>query len=579
MATSWRWQYAYNLAQMGNNQVGDTYAALIGEALNTRKTTPTNLPTWFVKHEPQLEFNLIDLEPLPGYTSSHLLEIRQHIAGAYLWLLESETGYEVFPLKSIWDFGFAHRAGLRYEIADITGDGIDEIITVHEHQPGGPGMRAGELNVFDLSQVPPRKLTFEPDFPYSSYGNWSIVKENDGQNILHFENQIALNMCYETINSDYRWNGNSLIRIQQQKPDIIEWFASTTEEADLFCFEYAFNDVLYDAKQGDESSFLTIENLILEYPFSSKSIMSGDPLPPDARDEMRFQLGLFRALHGYPEAARQHMKTIITNPIVQDSHWVGPAQQFLTTYNEQANLLDACVASSACYSFLSFDQISELVATQPFENIPILLQYIGMPIHSFGDYDFDSDGVNEYWLLLKSTRGDWFNFFVLTQSKGDLVFHLVDSVSSVGTVKITPIPTNMNALLFNLQIGDEEETEFTFQRDSVTNEPKVRSYYPDGRMHRGTLNMFAENLVNGVIPDQFDTRIPIMQQDILADCDDKIFFTYYCHDLYFSQYLLGLAYELAGDETNAVAAYLKLWRDYPNSPFAIMAQAKLQPSR
>ncbi|MCA9872071.1 MAG: hypothetical protein KC441_00390 [Anaerolineales bacterium] len=41
-------------------------------------------------------------------------------------------------------------------------------------------------------------------------------------------------------------------------------------------------------------------------------------------------------------------------------------------------------------------------------------------------------------------------------------------------------------------------------------------------------------------------------------------------------YLLGLAYELSGDETNAVDAYWTLWQTFPESPYALLAQAKLE---
>ena len=41
------------------------------------------------------------------------------------------------------------------------------------------------------------------------------------------------------------------------------------------------------------------------------------------------------------------------------------------------------------------------------------------------------------------------------------------------------------------------------------------------------------------------------------------------------QYLLGLAYELSGDEANAVQTYWQLWHDYPDSPYAILAGRKL----
>jgi len=40
-------------------------------------------------------------------------------------------------------------------------------------------------------------------------------------------------------------------------------------------------------------------------------------------------------------------------------------------------------------------------------------------------------------------------------------------------------------------------------------------------------------------------------------------------------YLLGLAYELSGDEHNAVKTYWQLWRDYPDSPYTLIARRKL----
>jgi tetratricopeptide repeat protein len=41
-------------------------------------------------------------------------------------------------------------------------------------------------------------------------------------------------------------------------------------------------------------------------------------------------------------------------------------------------------------------------------------------------------------------------------------------------------------------------------------------------------------------------------------------------------YLLGLAYELSGDERAAVQAYWQLWHDYPHNPYTLMARRKLE---
>ena len=41
-------------------------------------------------------------------------------------------------------------------------------------------------------------------------------------------------------------------------------------------------------------------------------------------------------------------------------------------------------------------------------------------------------------------------------------------------------------------------------------------------------------------------------------------------------YLLGLSYELTGDEDNAVKTYYQVWREHPDSAYALMAKAKLE---
>lgn len=41
-------------------------------------------------------------------------------------------------------------------------------------------------------------------------------------------------------------------------------------------------------------------------------------------------------------------------------------------------------------------------------------------------------------------------------------------------------------------------------------------------------------------------------------------------------YLLGLAHELVGNEGEAVAAYWRVWHDFPSDPYALMGAAKLE---
>ncbi len=44
-------------------------------------------------------------------------------------------------------------------------------------------------------------------------------------------------------------------------------------------------------------------------------------------------------------------------------------------------------------------------------------------------------------------------------------------------------------------------------------------------------------------------------------------------------YLAGLAYQMAGDDQKAAQIYWQLWHDYPESPYALIARAKLEPDK
>jgi hypothetical protein len=75
--------------------------------------------------------------------------------------------------------------------------------------------------------------------------------------------------------------------------------------------------------------------------------------------------------------------------------------------------------------------------------------------------------------------------------------------------------------------------------------------------------------------------IPLLK-DVLATPrgEQEGFWCYgsaYCLNRIRLYYLLALAYDLTGDEASAVQTYWQLWRDYPASPYALMARAKLDP--
>ena len=72
----------------------------------------------------------------------------------------------------------------------------------------------------------------------------------------------------------------------------------------------------------------------------------------------------------------------------------------------------------------------------------------------------------------------------------------------------------------------------------------------------------------------FASAIPILTT-IVNEFDPNIEYSYQ-FSLPKTLYLLGLAHELQGNESQAVAAYWQLWHDHPTDPYALMAASKLE---
>jgi hypothetical protein len=85
----------------------------------------------------------------------------------------------------------------------------------------------------------------------------------------------------------------------------------------------------------------------------------------------------------------------------------------------------------------------------------------------------------------------------------------------------------------------------------------------------------AATLINVATEDLFAGADPATVRAALLKARESRDFDCEAVDCPQFQYLLGLTYELEGDERNAVQTYLDLWRTYPDSPFTIMARAKL----
>jgi hypothetical protein len=122
----------------------------------------------------------------------------------------------------------------------------------------------------------------------------------------------------------------------------------------------------------------------------------------------------------------------------------------------------------------------------------------------------------------------------------------------------------------------------SFQVDPQANEIKVAylpgAYDPHYDIYvwqEGLGNFLNISLVERLLFEQGNPEeaIRVIQGEISTLDPERYDYPADASRLY---YLLGLAYELQGNPSAAVDAYLKVWREFPGSPYALMAREKIQ---
>jgi hypothetical protein len=553
-ANQWRWGLAYDLARTGDSSAGKQYANLIAQALNRGEVNIRQLDTWFQTQEPRLGLNVIELKPISGYLSSYLLQVRGE-GSAFIWLLETTGAFQTHMLTSDFDFVKAPKA---YSIiSDLTGDGNEEVAIYHASSPGTTSMIPPR--VFSLAQVPARELNFLPSQATFDIGTdyvnyWAVIQNADGGNDLQFRGN-AFPACPVTLMQTFHWNGEAFERTDKQ-------FEVTPPAADTLGYCQAIVDHAANF-WGPEAATQIMETLLPEWPPAVDE--QGKPLPPDARDEWRYRLGIYQALSGNEQSAVQTLQSVYDNPTSVDSNWVIPAKKFLDLYQKPEDIYKACVQTELCNPA---DAIRYLIGTLSAEQYPDAYQYLwqsGVTLGASGYFDFDQDGETERWFTVRPHPGEKLEFWILTPSKTQVHALLVASIDSTRPDLSLQPETQPTVTWLDSTVA------FSLQRDPDTLVPYL-TYYPlqyvwPNRYLDG-LQADEKALFSGADPSQVANDLLNLQENPGLLCAP-----YWTCDPYY--YLLGLSSELAGEERQAVSAYLYLWWNYSKSPFTTMSRLKL----
>lgn len=581
----WRWGLAYNYVRTGDERALPYYALLLQEALDEGQLAPGAAGRWLAEREPRLAVTSLNLEAPSGYSSGVLLvlETGEDESGGFLWLLQNELGTAVHALPGT-RFDLPYGAGFSYDTADVTGDGVDELVTVQGHQPGNePSFYYTDILVYDLSQETPHLLPFEPK-PATHLGwgerdNWSVVHSAQTGIHLRLRGLVSPQCDAVELVNDYIWDG-TLLRLDSSGYQ----FRPEAPGNVRFCLPFIYSAA--EAGNRDALAFLQA--------IASEAVAEQD----GAADEWRYRLALYRALAADFVGARAYLDDLIANPVDNGSEWVLEAIRFADFYRTPQDLYRACANAELCNERLALERHVASLSAADFGVATEALESWGVPLNRSGFFDLDGDGRQEQWLLVNQNDSEmvlWFlqrgfvtedermvevvrALYAGVLNRDDSVFTL-DRLTAVAQRPVIRAATRTGQLLFSVEEGpeglpvlnplrrgsDNESSNFTAQFLSEN----MSGLLPDppglGR------NPNAPPLPPTAAPEEILQRLQAFRDSSSFNCSDAS--STLCADYDFA---ICLALEMAGDAPRAANAYRRLWQDYPQSALALIARSKLE---
>lgn len=554
-AAEWNWGLAASLAYSNDPGAVKIYADLIKNAIQADQVRVNNLPDWFHLYQSDLDLTLYPLQTYPGELSRQLIEI-SGAGGAYLWLLETPTSIQVYPLMS--DFDYQTRLEASFVIADLTGDGIDEISIYRTVTPGQyifPRPR-----VFSQSQVPPIELSIAAEMPFDFASDFTTEMVAVPSTSETLDLQLSATLfpaCPVYITRTYHWSGNRFEVAPQQ-------YAIAPQPGLEAVCEVAVDHAAL--KWGAEPALALAQPILQVWP--PQVDLEGKPYSADALDEWRFRLGIYQALTGNQTEAVQSLTDLVNNPTVLFSTWSSLAGQFLERYKSPKDLYIACQGMPTCNLR---DALQTMVAfsgaSEPSQAVAFLQQN-GVSIRSSAYFDFDSDGYPERWVTVQPAPLEKLEFWILAQVPRGLQAIFVQIIEDNDPIpyyyepqgEIPVVQFEQKHGFSMLRLPESQAVYLEFKTTEAARPTYIRE----------SIHEIAQALLDGTDPKEILDRLLDLQSDPRFRADCLAF--YVCGKF---MYTLGLTYELLGEDVSAVDTYLYLWRDFPTSPYTIMGRMKL----
>lgn len=264
-----------------------------------------------------------------------------------------------------------------------------------------------------------------------------------------------------------------------------------------------------------------------------------------------------------------------------------------------------------CDEVEAFRLVANLIPAS-IENLPAELRKMGVDVDYSQRIDANLDGKAGEWLIIFDT----YNYFLVFPDGShyqtqELDTYSGDDVTNYSSIRVAVKAWNdlQNPVMIIqsgqeldlLEIGENYESKSLFydfgaMNFLISNEndfpqlqifysiPDPDAYYPDhpwaGYHWDERKNEFEDDLLEYIL---FVLHDPVKAVEIV----EKVFpFLEKWRNtpdisiwsLPYTYYLVGLSYELSGDQQKAVQIYWQLWHDFPESHYALMVRYKLEPA-
>jgi hypothetical protein len=605
-AELYKWHLALVQATLGKHDSDEWMVAKVEQALQSGAYTPETLDEYVSQYGFSVAENRENRnvcgDNKPAWVQQISIASRKKWDGLFIVICQSnDNAYKVHLLDSRWYFD--HGYSTLSDIDDFNANNLDEIVVkLGSHS----GTMCGYMVKF-----------FE----------W-----RDGQFVDLTQGKVRLPSC----GTDWKVTSDTIQIVPGFKGEIpmeFSWNGKFYEFSGIYGVSSIWERWKY-LNDARSRAYLAIENygydeeadLLKEIIATSQSLNKGSAYP----DYLRYRLGVVYALQSKHEEAVKEFEELELHPF-DSTHSLSPrvARLFLDIYKDDASLYRACLSANRLLEgvvpYLSgalLVQQGVLLDWSDFGAMPLcdledafhisanswsiegnLLQRLdqnGVEINSFYKTDINSDGNDEWFVkldggfwVLAYKQGDGYNFQRLPELYGGLP--KIDEVLTFrgekhnstflfirsdrdwwaykveDDFKISLLDWWLGADRFEVQAEDG----IPVLQLSPTTLPSW--VYPwEGYRWDSESSQFKPDLLEYelFVRKDFSRSVEVSQRVYDIVSNDKTGRLHSEYDRIY--YLTALSSELAGDVETAAGIYWQLWRDFPGSPYALMAKEKLE---